>query len=636
MEKLLKASADRNAKQNSTEAIKQGWLWRDGFAKLQEYAKSGYESIDEDDKKFLLKNFGIFDRPATPQLFMLRVRIPAGQLSALQAKTIGELAFEFGRDYIDLTTRMQLQLRYLSIESLPTVLERLDAVGITTFQTGVDNFRNIVSDPLDGVSHDCVIDTAPIVEELQGLFLRQEEWICALPRKFNVGISGSYSNRCNLYGQDLSFALAQKDGVHGFNVYMGGKVGALSHGADVFVQTSEVLPFFDALARVFRDYGFRDNRNKNRLKFMIDAVGMGEIVDAVKQTARREFAAEGRTLAFDHGGEDGGRVQLRDGSFALHSVVPAGVFSGSAMIEAAKTAQEFGNGEIRLTVEQNLYILGVAQQKTTDALTSRYFEWFKNSHSSYHTNLIACAGVEHCPFGVIPNKPDAIEMADYLAQKLPASVGKLRMYWSACPKGCGIHGAGDIGFLGGKAHRDGKTILAVDIFLGGKVGDEGAEGKLVVKSAVLNEAKYLVEALLKEYIANRKPLESFEEFYDRFLSRFSRYCVGFLMQFNAMFEGRLSLHLASSFEKNELAELYDFGVQLYRKLTGKEPFEDTNILFLFGKKSPLLNKSDFKDEGLRFLAPVITKMIEPDALKRYQAFSEVYADIQSIIKEETK
>ncbi len=133
---------------------------------------------------------------------MIRVRIPGGKLTYKQAKKLGEVAQKYGNDYIDLTTRMQVELRFITIENLPTVLKELESVGILTFQTGVDNFRNIVQDPLDGVAFDNVIETWDILQKIQGIFLKKEEWICKLPRKFNIGINGSYSNRCNIYGHD--------------------------------------------------------------------------------------------------------------------------------------------------------------------------------------------------------------------------------------------------------------------------------------------------------------------------------------------------------------------------------------------------------------------------------------------------
>ncbi|EDP73086.1 nitrite reductase (NAD(P)H) large subunit, partial [Hydrogenivirga sp. 128-5-R1-1] len=339
MDKLIKVSQERNKRINKIEKLKQEHTPQEAWEKLEYYAKNGFSSIPEHDLSYFFKCFGVFYRPATPEKFMIRVRIPGGKLTYQQAKKLGEVAQKYGNDYIDLTTRMQVELRFITIENLPTVLKELESVGITTFQTGVDNFRNIVQDPLDGLAFDNVIETWDILLKLQEVFLKKEEWICKLPRKFNIGINGSYSNRCNIYGHDACFVLAEKDGEFGFNVYLGGKVGAVAKSADVFLPGDEVPPFFEALAKIFKKYGFKDSRNKNRLKYMIDAVGMEEIINAVKQEAGRDFKKAGTTLTQLEGGEKIGKIKLKDGSYAVHMVVPSGIFSGSAMIEAVEASK---------------------------------------------------------------------------------------------------------------------------------------------------------------------------------------------------------------------------------------------------------------------------------------------------------
>ena len=137
MEILKQAYEKRSKKLNKIEQMKQKRDALEAFEKIKEYAKNGYDSIPEVDKKYFLKNFGIYDRAKTPGLFMLKLRIPGGQLNSRQAKVIGEISKEFGRDYMDLTTRAQIELRYIRIEDIPEILERLDNVGITPFQTGL-------------------------------------------------------------------------------------------------------------------------------------------------------------------------------------------------------------------------------------------------------------------------------------------------------------------------------------------------------------------------------------------------------------------------------------------------------------------------------------------------------------------
>lgn len=517
MTSLQQANEARSAKRHKTESIKDAFSASEAWERLIGYAQSGYASITEDDKDFVLKSFGVFDRLATPERFMLRIRIAGGSLNVAQARAVAYASKTFGQDYIDLTTRQQIELRYLRIEDLPELLRLLESVGLTGYQTGVDNFRNILLDPLDGLAEDNLIECRAIMEEIQSVFLKQDEWLTTLPRKFNIGINGSLSNRCNIFGQDFALTLARKNGEYGFNLYLGGRVGHLAQSADMFVKPHEAKEIFVAVARLFKTYGFRDNRNKNRLKFLIDAVGMEDFRAAIEEELGRKMSTAGETLTSSDAGDHYGSVSLNYGLKALYAAVPSGVFSGTDMYEAARIA-ESQNGAIRLTIEQNLILTGIRDEAS--ALPSPLFQKYPNRPSPYMANLIACAGSEHCPFGVIPNKPDAIAMSEYLSREVPIENAKVRLYWSGCVKGCGIHGAGDLGFVGCKVPRDGKTVLGVDIFLGGSLSHNDEEGKLFLKGITLDEVPQYVAEFMKLFKTARYEGESLEQFIKELLSHY--------------------------------------------------------------------------------------------------------------------
>jgi ferredoxin-nitrite reductase len=630
---LKEAYEARSAKVNKIETTKGLKTPKEAWDTLESYAQKGYGSIPQEDLNYFLKCFGIFDRPATPKQFMIRVRIPGGQLTSQQAEVIGRLARDYGQDYIDLTTRMQLEYRYMRIEDIPTVLKELDNVGISSYQTGVDNFRNILNDPLDGIGMDNILPSQALVEKLQAKFLHNWEWISVLPRKFNTGISGSMANRSNAFGQDCCFVLAQKDGHYGYNLFLGGKVGQIAKSADMFLKDEdEVSAAFQAIIELYRDNGFRDNRNKNRLFFLIEAVGMENLTAAIREKAGIDFARSGETLTImENFDPKHGRIQMRDGSYAVHAVIPSGIFTGSDMILAAETARRFGDGNIRLDVEQSLYITGVSDRDISTAIHTPFFEKYKNVNTPYFNNMIACAGTEHCPFGVIPNKPDAIEMSAYLSEAVPLDEGMIRMYWSACVKGCGIHGVGDIGFEGCKAKVDGQPAYGVHITIGGKLTGEGAEGHSVMKTVPLVYAKYYVESLMHEYKRMKKPGESFERFYDRVLSQYSRAYIGFMMALNAYFRDKkinLNVDLSPdvSTGKHEEFELFDLGRRLFLSLMGEEAYSayEGYAPASKAKLKPLQQSRPDIDETV---ADLIYKMIHPEKEKRAVVFSELIGEV---------
>ncbi len=574
---LQKAFDARNKKLNKIEVVKNMKNPQEAFEKLEYYAQNGYDSIPDEDKKYFLKCFGIYDRPTTPQRFMLKLRIPAGHLNSTQAKEIGECARDFGEDYLDLTTRSQCELRYLKIEDLPTIISRLKAVGIDAYQTGVDNIRGIMGDPLDDLAFDNILPSQKILIKLQEKFLYSPDWISTLPRKFNTAITGSMSNRCNAYCHDASFVLAQKNGVYGYNMYLGGKVGIVGKSANIFLKNEdEVIKAFDAIIELFKRFGFRDNRNKNRLHFLIEAVGIEAMSSAIREYAEVDFATSGESMTkIDFNDSEQGKVALKDSSFGVHIVVPSGMFSGSDLVEVARLGAKYGNEEIRFDMEQNIYILGV---KDTDTLLSEeFFGRYQNINTPYFNHLIACAGTKHCPFGVIENKRDAINMSNYLNRAVPLDSGRVRMYWSGCVKGCGIHGLADIGFEGCKAKVAGNREDGVNISLGGKLVSDIKEGHTIIKSAPLRFAHLYVETLMIEYKKHRKVDESFESFNDRVLRDYSYARVGFAMILGAYLRN-LDIDIEFGFSDatntgaTEAFEVFELGRKLYYNLTKKSPY----------------------------------------------------------------
>ena len=629
MNALEEAFEKRSAKVNKIEKVKALKTPKEAFEQLETYAREGYDAIPAEDLSYFLKCFGVYDRPQTPKQFMIRVRIPGGQLSNEQAVVLGELARDYGQDYIDITTRQQIEFRYLNIEDIPTIFKRMADVGISSYQTGVDNFRNILNDPLDADGMDVILPSQPLLEKLQKKFLYNYEWISVLPRKFNTSVTGALSNRSNAFGQDCCFILAQKGGRYGYNLYLGGKVGQIAKSADIFLKDEdEVMSAYKALIELFRDYGYRDNRNKNRLYFLIQEVGMNSLSAAIREKAGVEFATAGTTMTqMDFADPDQGKIQLRNGSFAVHVVVPSGIFSGTALIDSAEAASVYGDGRIRFDVEQSLYLMGVEEEKLEGLFSHKLFETYKSVNTPYFNHMIACAGTEHCPFGVIPNKPDAIDMANYLSEHVPLEDARIRMYWSACVKGCGIHGVADVGFEGCKAKVDGKSEYGVHISIGGKLTGEGEEGHAVLKTIPLRFAPHLVAPLMREYRRLKKAGESFERFNDRILNNYTLASIGFMMRLKAYLDVK-NIEIDFGFRtdvatgKFEQFEIFDFGRKLYYKLLEEEAYQSYDM-FKPTLKSRL--EEPVKTDSIidQNLSDMIYKMIHPDEAKRAEVFTEL-------------
>ena len=639
---LEKAKEARSKKENKVEKIKSLKNPMEVYERLEEIASAGYEGLAKEDSAYFLKCFGLFDKG---KHFMLRIRIPGGQLTNEQAISIGKLAKEYGDDYIDITTRMQIVLRYIKIENIGKVVNKLREVGLSTFQTGVDNPRNIVSDPLDGLAYDSIIYTKPIVDRFQSLTIENPDWISVLPRKFNTGILGSLSNSCNIFGHDCCFVLANKNGIFGFNVYLGGKVGVQAIDADVFVTADEAPQFFIALLELFKIYGYRDNRNKNRLYFLIKDVGIENLVEAIKREAGLEFSSAGQTMVQSQNIALGSnRVLQKDGNFAYKLTIPSGIFSGSDMIAVAKSAKIFASGDLRLTYDQNIYVVGLNPTHLNGFEATDIVKKYAQFDNIYFNDMIACAGTKTCSFAVIPNKPDAIKMANYLNSVIKIESGTVRMNWSACPKGCGVHGIADIGFEGCKAKdADGNRVDGVHIFLGGKITREAREGRILHRALPVTEAKYHVQYLLEAYKRFRKKRETFEEFEERYLSRnYTIYAIGFYTKINYILnielglDVRLELSEKPKTYRKESFEIFDFGLKLFKLLTKEKRYlavdDNFEIVRNVAKKISRDEVSKINPDVPKELSEVIYMMTDNNKKTRASVFSELNSLLKNISK----
>ena len=517
MKKLEEVSIQRNRKINKIELLKQEQEPLTFWDNFENICSNNYEELKPIHEKYLLKCFGIYDK-GSHNSFTLRIRVPLGQLIAHQAEKLADISKKYGKSSIDLTTRGQIEFRNLNLQELPIVLKELESVGITTFQTAGDNFRGVVTSALDGYSKTSLITCEDCINDIHDVFLKNPEYIGTLPRKFNTGILGDSINDCNIYGHACAFVLAKKDEELGFNLYLGGKVGVQARPINIFVKPSEVKQTFKTIVDLFKKYGFRDNRNKNRLTYFLDEVGIEEFKEAIIKTSKLDLKTAGILLVKDEYKIDNtSTIKLKDNKTAIYFSIPTGIFNAENLKDLSLLMKKT-DSILRLTHEQSFFI--ITNDENVDLIkNSTIYKKFDSFHNIYFNNQIACAGVNECSFGVIPNKADAIEMALYLNTHIPISDAKIRMYWSACPKGCGVHGVADIGFEGAIAKdENGSSCNGVKIFIGGKATKSVLEARQLTKAISIPKAQEVVKELLNIYKTQKLENESFESFDSRILS----------------------------------------------------------------------------------------------------------------------
>jgi ferredoxin-nitrite reductase len=472
---------------------------------LEHFAQIGWEAINETDRDHRLKWVGVFFRPVTPGKFMMRLRIPNGVMRSDQMRTLASIVQRYGEDgCADITTRQNLQLRGIRIEDLPDIFRQLEAVHLTSVQSGMDNVRNITGSPVAGIDADELIDTRELCYQVQNLITANGQGnstFSNLPRKFNIAIAGCRDNSVHAEINDIAFVPAYKDGVLGFNVLVGGFFSAKRCEAaipmNVWVAPSEVVALCEAILIVYRDNGLRANRQKARLMWLLDEWGLDRFRQSVEQQLGLplQSAAPKDEFCWDKRDHVGVYAQKQAGFHYVGLHIPVGRLHATEMFDLARIAEVYGNSELRLTVEQNVIIPNVPASRLSLLLQEALLERFSTEPSTLVRSLVSCTGAQFCNFALVETKNQALALAKELDQELVCS-RPVRIHWTGCPNSCGQPQVADIGLMGTKTRKDGKAVDGVDLYMGGKVGKEAELGKCVQKGIPCEDLKPVLRDLL--------------------------------------------------------------------------------------------------------------------------------------------
>lgn len=488
---------------NKIEAIK---TERDGLAvkeMIAHYARTGWESIPEDDVQ-RLKWYGLFLRNPTPGFFMIRVRIPGGKTGSYQLRALAGIAGQYGNGLLDLTTRQQIQLRQIRIEDVPAVFDNMEAVGLTSMQTGMDNVRNIMTCPVAGLSPDDVVESASVVRALNDEIVGNAAYT-NLPRKLNVAVTGCPNNCLHMETQDLALVPAYYDLGHdrclGFNILVGGKLGSggyrIASPLDVFVNPAETLDVCRAIITVYRDHGPRENRTQARLAFLIEEWGEAKFRAEVEARVGKQLARAGddarKPSEHDHIGIF--RQRERGMNYAGLKIL-VGRIKAEDLTGIANLAEKYGSGDVRLGANQSVLIPNVSDRKVGEFAEEPLLKRFAYNPSPLYKGLVSCVGSDYCNLAVIETKTRAVHTANALETKLGRGLKPITMHWSGCPAGCGNHLVADVGLLGKKAKIDGKVVDAVDVYVGGRSGPDPKPALKIMEDVPCDKLPSVLEGLV--------------------------------------------------------------------------------------------------------------------------------------------
>ena len=488
---------------NKIEALKADKDGLDVTEDLARFAREGWKTLGEDDTE-RLKWVGVFHRKRTPGHFMIRVRMSNGIVTAAQVRLLGEITLEAGRasgrPIADITTRQQLQLRWVTIKHVPDVIARLEAAGLSTLQTGMDNIRGIVGCPAVGLTPRELIDTSGIAAAFQALFLGNRAFT-NLPRKFNVTITGCLEHCTGGETQDISMTPALTGDVAGFNLAVGGKQGSggptLATPLDVFVRPEEAAEVCATIALIFRDHGPREARSRARLAFLLEDRGAAWLREELVARLKRALPPAGRDARLATTTDHVGIFRQRQpGLNYVGLKTPVGRLTGEQLLELARLAERYGRGELRFTPLQNVLLPHVPDAKLGDLTQEPLLKALPYNPTEIARGLVACTGTDFCNLALIDTKTRALALAKEFEARFE-STRPITVRWSGCPASCGNHHTADIGLQGCKVKVNGKVVDGVHVFVGGRGGADPRPGVRILEDMPCDELPSVLERLAR-------------------------------------------------------------------------------------------------------------------------------------------
>jgi ferredoxin-nitrite reductase len=461
-------------------------------------ALEGWEALSPADKE-LLKWVGVFFRKPTPGKFMMRIRMPNGFATSAQLAAIADVSKRLGNGTLDITTRQQIELRGYTIETVPEIWEKLRGVDLTSLQTGQDNVRNINGCPLAGLTPKELFDASPVLFALDQTIVGKEgnPEFANLPRKFNMTVTGCIENCVHNESQDLALVPATKfiagTLYSGFHILVGGKMGSggftIASNLGWFIERDQAHDFAIEVIKLFRDEGVRGPRTQCRLAFLLEDWGVERFkAELVKRLGWRP-EPEGKDVRSEgHNDHFGVHRQKQEGLYSVGLRVDVGRIRHESLAEMARLADEYGNGAVRFTTDQNAILVNIPEERLDALLGESLLQELSPDPSRFFRGLVACTGTDYCGMAQIDTKTRAVQISQALQQRLGEDGKPITMHWSGCPAGCGNHLAADIGIRGMKVNVDGRSVDAVAIYVGGKTGPQARAGTPIMDMVPCDEA----------------------------------------------------------------------------------------------------------------------------------------------------
>jgi sulfite reductase (ferredoxin) len=503
------------------------------------YAHGGFDSIDPADLRGRFRWYGLYTqrkpgidggRTATlepeeldDEFFMMRVRSDGGALTTQQLRVLGEISQTYARDTADITDRQNIQYHWIAIEDVPTIWQKLEAVGLTTMEACGDSPRVILGSPVAGISKDEVVDGQPAIDTILERYIGDPRF-SNLPRKFKTAISGLQDVAHEIH--DIAFVgVNHPEHGPGFDLWVGGGLSTnpmLGKRLGAWVPLDEVPDVWEAVISVFRDYGYRRLRHRARIKFLVADWGPEKFRQVVEDEYLKRKMLDGpapETLSqqLDHVGVH----EQKDGLFYVGAAPVAGRVSGSILIEVAKVAERAGSGRVRFTPQQKIIVLDVPETEVKTLKSDLAKLGLQVDPSPWRRGIMACTGIEFCKLAIVETKARANDLVTQLEANLKDIVdgvtAPITVHINGCPNSCARIQTADIGLKGQIVTDDeGNQVEGFQVHLGGGLGlDAGFGRKLRGHKVTASELADYVERVVRNFVAEREEDERFAQWVGR-------------------------------------------------------------------------------------------------------------------------
>jgi ferredoxin-nitrite reductase len=495
----------------------------DAYDRLKQQAASNEPPKPADN--FRWRYYGLFYVAPAQNSYMCRLRIPNGILTHWQFASMADIAERFAGGFSHVTTRANLQIREIEPKNAVNVVEAIQDIGLGSRGTGADNIRNVTGTPTAGIDPQELIDTRPFAREWH-FHILNDRALYGLPRKFNVAFDGAGRIAALEDTNDIGFqAVTVKDGFGvdagvWFALALGGITGHhdFARATGVIVRPADATKVSDAIVRVFIEHGDRTNRNKARLKYVLDRMGFDKFLGLVEEKLGWKLvrvpaeALEARPT-YDRLAHIGVHPQKQAGLNWIGVVLPVGKLTGDQMRGLARIAHDLGDGDIRLTVWQNLLISGVPDAQVKVAVAAIEALGLTTQATSIRAGLIACTGNAGCKFAASDTKRHADEIARWCEERVTLD-GPVNIHLTGCHHSCAQHYIGDVGLIACKVQvtEDGDTVEGYHVHVGGGSGPDAALAREIFRDVKAEDAPKTVERILKAYVTNRADAETFIAF----------------------------------------------------------------------------------------------------------------------------